>query len=118
MARISKKQRNEEQRVRQAKTREKAKEERKPGRDDFARVLLWVMIREAQTERNSREALDLLRNSITPELERQLFHIKHAEDAFEALAARYSSGLNPFRPKRHLEPPRDLHHDPASGAPP
>jgi hypothetical protein len=102
MARKPKKQRNEEQRLRQAEIREEAKEQKKPGRDDFARVLLWLMIRAAQKERDSRRALDLLRNKITDELENQGFNLKHSEDFFEDLAARYSTGLYPFRRKAHL----------------
>ncbi len=84
---------------RQAAVRAKAKANKKPARDDFARVLLWQMIRAAQRERDSRRKLDLLRDTMTDVLEEQGFDLKEAEDVFEDLAKRYSNGLSPFRPK-------------------
>jgi GAF domain-containing protein len=107
MARKSKRQRNQEQRERQAAVRAKAKANKKPARDDFARVLLWQMIRAAQRERDPRRKLDLLRDTMTDVLEEQGFDLKEAEDVFEDLAKRYSNGLNPFRPKFQMACPAE-----------
>ena len=120
MPRKSKEQRNEEQRVRQEKLRDSKREECRAERDDMARALLWVMIKETLGEKDPRKALDILRNSVVEELEKQKFHVKHAEDDFEALAARYiacfNRGLTPFRPKPHLKPKKAPSGDPTSGS--
>lgn len=120
MPRKSKEQRNEEQRVRQEKLRDNKREECRAERDDMARALLWVMIKETRGEKDPRKALDILRNSVVEELEKQNFHVKHAEDDFEALAARYIAcfhlGLTPFRPKPHLKPKKAPGSDPKSGS--
>lgn len=105
MARKSRGQRNQEQRERQAAVRADAKARRKPGRDDFARVLLWQMIRAAQRDQNPRRKLDQLRDKMTDVLEEQRFDLKEAEDFFEELAKKYSHGLNPFRPKFYMGHP-------------
>ncbi len=116
MARQPKKQRNEEQRIRQAELRARKRAERRADRDDMARTLLWLAIRETQRRPNPRKALDGLRDEIVGELERQGFHVKYAEDDFEALAAKYASGVYPFRIKRHLQPHTDPDGDPPSGS--
>ncbi len=107
MARKSRKQKLEEQRERQADVRAKAKANRKPGRDNFARVLFWQMIRAAQRDQDPRQKLDRLRDKMTDVLEEQGFDLKEAEDVFEDLAKRYSNGLNPFRPKFHVVCPAE-----------
>jgi hypothetical protein len=107
MARKSRGQRNREQRERQAAVRAEAKARRKPGRDDFARVLLWQMIRAAQRDQNPHRKLDQLRDKMTDVLEKQGFALKEAEDVFEDLATRYAKGLNPFRPKFSVVYPVD-----------
>lgn len=121
MARKSREQRNAEQVVRQAKLRASKKKQRRAERDDMARALLWVMIKETRGEKDPRKALDVLRNSVVEELEKQNFHVKHAEDDFEALAARYIAcfhrGLTPFRPKPHLKPKKAPGNYPTSGSP-
>lgn len=117
MARKPKEQRNEEQRVRQSRLRARKRAERRADRDDMARTLLWMMIRAAQRDPNPRKALDGLRDAIVTELEKQGFHVKYAEDDFEALAAKYARNLNPFLKKRHLGPAiDDISTDPASGS--
>lgn len=102
MARKSRGQRKQEQQERQAAVRAKAKATRRPGRDDFARVLFWQMIRAAQRDQDPRQKLDRLRDKLTEVLESQGFNLKEAEDVFEDLAKKYSNGLNPFRPKFHI----------------
>jgi hypothetical protein len=60
------------------------------------------MIVAAQGREDARVALDKLSQAIVEELERQGFDVRESEDVFEDLADRYSDGLFPFRPKRHL----------------
>lgn len=98
----SRKQRNAEQASRQQRIRDEAKQRRRPSRDDLARMLLWQMITTAQERSDVRLALDKLRDTITDGLEAQGFDLRQSEDVFEDLAHRYSDGLYPFRPKRHL----------------
>lgn len=102
MPRKSKKQRNAEQVARQQRVRDDARDRRRPSRDDLARVLLWQMITAAQRRGDARVALDKLSEAIVGELERQGFDVRESEGVFEDLADRYSDGLFPFRPKRHL----------------
>lgn len=99
MARKSKRQRLEEQRKRQSAIRAKAKAKRKPGRDDFARVLLWQAIIKALRQQDGGRTLDRLRDKITDVLEERGFDLKEAEDVFDDLARKYATGLNPFRRK-------------------
>lgn len=107
MARKSKRQRLEEQRERQATVRAEAKANKKPGRDDFARVLLWQAIIKAQRQQDGGRKLDRLRDMMTDVLEKQGFNLKEAEDVFHELARKYATGLNPFRPKSHMVFPTD-----------
>ncbi len=103
MPRKSKKERSAEQVARQQRVRDAAKARRRPSRDDLARVLLWQMITAAQGREDARVALDKLSEAIVGELERQGFDVRECENVFEELADRYSDGLFPFRPKRHLQ---------------
>jgi hypothetical protein len=105
MARKTMTQRNEEQRLRQLKTRETANELARPGRDDLARMLLWKMIRDIQTDGNADKGYELneLCNKIIGGLLEQGFDERESEDVFDALVKKYRSGLSPFRPKNHLK---------------
>ncbi|MCQ4634911.1 hypothetical protein GB927_033110 [Shinella sp. CPCC 100929] len=103
MARKSKKQRNAEQRVRQQKVRETARECRRPSRDDIARTLLWQMIVTAEGRRNRTAFLDRLCDEIVAQLVLQGFDRRESEVVFDALADKYTSALPPFRIKRHLD---------------
>jgi len=102
MARKSKKQRNAEQAERQQKVRDEAKVRRRPGRDDLARMLLWQMITAAQGQKDPYRAVGKVRDALVEQLERQGFDVRESEEVFHELADRYSDGLFPFRPKRHL----------------
>jgi hypothetical protein len=104
MPRKPKKQRNAEQLIRQHRVREQTKARRRPTRDDLARVLLWQMITAAQAHTDPNRALGKVRDSIVDDLERQGFDVRESENVFHELADRYSDGLYPFRPKRHLAP--------------
>lgn len=104
MSRKSRKQRNVEQAARQQRVRDEAREKRRPSRDDLARVLLWQIITAAQAHKEPYRALGKVRDSIVDDLERQGFNVRECEEVFHELADRYSDGLYPFRPKRHLMP--------------
>lgn len=105
MSKRSKREINAEQRARQKRVREEARDRLRPSRDDLARMLLWKMIMSAGKHRlGRREALDRLRDEIVDGLELQGFDVRESEGVFEDLAERYADGLFPFRPKRHLKP--------------
>ena len=105
MTKKSKREINAEQRARQQRVRDEARDRRRPSRDDLARMLLWKMIMSAEKHHlGRREALDRLRNEIVDGLELQGFNVRESEEVFEDLAARYADGLFPFRRKRHLKP--------------
>lgn len=101
----SKREVNSEQRARQQRVRDEARDRRRPSRDDLARMLLWKMIMSTEKHKlGRRDALDRLRDEIVDGLDLQGFDVRESEDVFEELAARYADGLFPFRPKRHLKP--------------
>lgn len=102
MPRKSKTQRNVEQAVRQRRVREEAKARKRPSRDDLARVLLWQMITAALEQREPDRALGKVRDCRVDDFERLGFDVRETEQVFHELAERYSDGLFPFRPKRHL----------------
>jgi len=103
MTKKSKREINGEQRARQQRVRDEARNRRRPSRDDLARMLLWKMIMSAERHpRGRRDALDRLRDELVDGLDLQGFDIRESKDVFEDLAARYADGLFPFRPKRHL----------------
>lgn len=104
MPRKPKAQRIAEQRARQQKVRDDAREKRRPSRDDIARMLLWQLIITAQSRRKGRLILDRLRDEVVAGLERQGFDVRESETVFEDLTRKYTDGLFPFRPKRHLQP--------------
>lgn len=102
MPRESKKQRNAKQAILQQQVRDEARSLKRPSRDDFARMLLWQMITAAHKQKEPHRALGKLRDSIVEQLERQQFNVRQCEEVFHEIADRYSDGLFPFRPKRHL----------------
>jgi len=96
---------NAEQRARQQRVRDEARNRRRPSRDDLARMLLWKMIMSTEKHKlGRREALDRLRDEIVDGLDLQGFDVRESEEVFDELASRYADGLFPFRPKRHLKP--------------
>ena len=97
MVRKSKKQRNAEQRVRQQKNRDTARECKRPTRDDIARTLLWQMVVTAEGRPNRAAFLAKLRD--------EGFNRKECKAVFEAIASKYSADQLPFRIKRHLQNP-------------
>ena len=105
MARKTIKQRNEAQRLQQSKTRQTAKDLRRPSRDDLARMLLWQMITCIQNNKSADKHSDLnkLCNKIVGGLVQQGFCEQESEDIFDTLMRKYASGLSPFRRKDHLK---------------
>jgi hypothetical protein len=107
MARMTREERNERQRIRQLSVRKTAQKLKKPSRDDIARMLLWQMITGIQKNKKKDKVgreemlIDLL-NSIVNGLESQGFDGQQSEDAFEALVDKYAKGGSPFRRKLHL----------------
>ncbi|CZT38065.1 hypothetical protein [Rhizobium sp. 9140] len=103
MPRKSKTQRSAEQRVRQQDVRDGAKEKRRPSRDDIARMFLWQTISNAHKDGDAGRALiSKMADSIVKGLEHQKFNDRESYDVFDSLVRKYSDGLYPFRPKRHL----------------
>ena len=106
MARKSKGKRNEEQRKRQAEIRADANEKCRPGRDDFARMLLWLTFRKVKEEARRRGVsgpVDQLAAILIDNLVVQGFDAEEAGIVFEDLFGRYSGQMMPFRVKRHLK---------------
>lgn len=99
------KERNEAQRLRQMKVRQAAKAQRRPGRDDLARMLLWQMITQVQKMEgpNKQKLLDGLCNRIVGGLVKQGFDERQCEEVFDDLVKRYAGTLPPFRLKIHLQ---------------
>jgi hypothetical protein len=86
--------------------RKAAKELRRPGRDDLARMLLWQMINRLQHNKkvtNRQQELDNLCNLIVSGLVKQGFDERQSEEVFDTLAKRYACSMPPFRIKRHFQ---------------
>jgi hypothetical protein len=99
----SKKQRNAEQARRQHDVRKNARTVRRPSRDDIARLWLWQVITDAQKGGEQGKVLIAkMADKIVTGLERQGFDDYESYDVFDGLVRKYSDGLYPFRPKRHL----------------
>lgn len=105
MVRKSRRRKLDEQRVRQADLRDEAREKCRPDRDDLARMLLWLMIREAHDQarmQRSRSPLDKLCTLLITNLAAQGFDADEAEDVFAMLERKYPTQIAPGRIKRHL----------------
>ncbi|HEV7434749.1 MAG TPA: hypothetical protein VGO22_07755 [Pseudorhizobium sp.] len=101
MARQTQRERNAKQRERQRLLRDRHKIERRPARDDFARVLLFRVISGLlKTGRFSK--LEELEDELVEELAAQGFDERAACEVFSALVEQYGSGDSPFRRKVHL----------------
>jgi hypothetical protein len=95
------KQRNEEQRERQRELRAAAKLERKPSRDDIARVLLhWTITK--SVSRGQERMLEQVQDEIVTLLVAQGFDERKAYDVFDDLVERYTKKRWGFRRKIHL----------------
>ncbi len=101
MARKTYEARNREQMERQRKLRAKHKAEKRPGRDDFARVALYWMILDALSE-NDEQQLDWIQDELVYRLVKQGFNEAAANTVFEDLVERYGRERWGFRRKPHL----------------
>lgn len=100
----SKRQRAIEQRSRQQKAREKARADRRPSRDDIARMFFWQTISQAQQSGEAgRNLIRKMADLIVSGLEDQGFDDQESYEVFDELVRRYHR-IFPFRPKRHLDP--------------
>ena len=97
-------QRNAEQRERQRAYRERLKAERRPGRDDVARVLLHFVIAENASRPDRKGRLDALQDVIVERLVEQGFDERAAHAVFDDLVERYTHEGWGFRRKAHLDP--------------
>ena len=97
-------QRNAEQRERQRAYRERLKAERRPGRDDVARVLLHFVIAENASRPDRKGRLDALQDVIVGCLVDQGFEERASHAVFDDLVERYTKEGWGFRRKGHLDP--------------
>lgn len=97
------KQTNEEQRERQRKLRAAAKLERKPSRDDVARVLLhWTITK--SIHRKQEDLLDRVEDEVVSVLAAQGFDEGKAYEVFDDLIERYTKQRWGFQRKIRLLP--------------
>ncbi|WP_259664812.1 hypothetical protein [Rhizobium bangladeshense] len=101
MARQSQRERNAKQRERQRLLRDRHKIERRPARDDFARILLFRVI-SGLLKTGKLTKLGELEDELVGELVTQGFDERAAYEVFSALVEQYGSGDSPFRRKVHL----------------
>ncbi len=102
MARQSVEERNARQRVRQQRLRDKHLAERRPGRDDVARALLfWAITGYLREDRPDR--IDQLADAVTALLVDQGFNERAAYEVFDDLVDRYARDDRPFLRKAHLQ---------------
>lgn len=95
--------RHRKQRERQRLLRERDKAERRPGRDDVARVLLHWFITETERKGFTRER-DRTFELVTSRLVSQGFAQIRTEEVIDALIERYVSEGWDFQRKPHLSP--------------
>ncbi|KQM30853.1 hypothetical protein ASF03_20040 [Rhizobium sp. Leaf68] len=101
MARQSVEERNAKQRLRQQRLRDKNLAERRPGRDDIARAMLfWAITGYLRKDRPDR--IDQLADAVTALLVDQGFDERAAYEVFDDLVDRYARDDRPFRNRAHL----------------
>lgn len=105
MARKPKEQRNAEQKVRQKELRDSQKGKRRPDRDDFGRVILWMLVSRQIEHHGTDDAIAKFRDMLVGHLVEQGFDEREADDVWDGLLIRYRSVDNPFRRKLHLDVP-------------
>ncbi|NHT74204.1 MULTISPECIES: hypothetical protein [Rhizobiaceae] len=110
MTRKSEAVRNREQKERQRTLRAKQKAEKRPGRDDVARVLLHWFIRGATVKGREHE-LDRTGEIIVKRLVEQGFDEAASYAVFDALVDKYGGNAWGFRRKPHLLYPPEVNQD-------
>lgn len=103
MARKPKEQRKAEQLVRQKALRASQKQKRRPDRDDFARVLLWLLTSKQMPGCGTDIEIARVRDDLIGHLVDQGFDEREADEVWDTLLFRYGTVDNPFRRKLHLE---------------
>jgi hypothetical protein len=101
MARQTQRERNAKQRERQRLLRDRHKIERRPARDDFARILLFRVV-SGLLKTGKLTKLGELEDELVGELVQQGFDERAAYEVFSALVEQYGIGDSPFRRKVHL----------------
>ena len=96
----SDRQRLEKQRARQKALRQRNRVLKRPGRDDFARMLLHIALAENVRANNFAE-LDRLQDGLVENLVSQGFDKYQCDQVFEELIEKYKRGWTFFR-KVHL----------------
>lgn len=102
MARQSNRERNAKQRERQKRIRDQYKEERRPDRDDFARLLLAWSISEHLREKRA-DRVEQIGDILVGGLVDQGFAERASYEVFDMLVERYRHGGVHFRYKVHLQ---------------
>ena len=101
MARKSDAVRNREQKERQRALRAKQKAEKRPDRDDIARVLMhWFIV--AATVKGREHELERTEDIIVKRLVEQGFNEVASYEVFDALVDKYGGSAWGFRRKIHL----------------
>ncbi|MGR6431454.1 hypothetical protein ACU5AY_11115 [Rhizobium sp. PAMB 3174] len=91
----------DKQRERQRELRRKQKQEKRPSRDDVARIALFWLVRGA-IEKNQLKELEKFRDRMVMMLVEQGFDEKACDEVLDDLFRKYRSGGSPFRRKAHL----------------
>ncbi|MRG57433.1 hypothetical protein GF108_17845 [Phyllobacterium sp. SYP-B3895] len=90
-----------EQRERQQAYRARLRQQRRPGRDDIARILLYEIItRSVALDR--RADLEQLVDRIVEKLDKQGFDVRASYEVFDDLIEKYTKTNFGFRRKLHL----------------
>lgn len=110
MARQSDKERLEKQRRRQQELRTATLAEKRPSRDDVARVALYWLIRRA-IEKGQEAELEKFQDKVVSMLTQQGFSEKASDEVLDDLVHKYRSGGWPFRRKVHLLYPDGVESD-------
>lgn len=101
MAREPEKERLEKQRRRQQELRAKTAAEKRPSRDDVARVALYWFVYRC-IEKGLEVELEKFQDTVVSMLTQQGFSEKASDEVMDDLVHKYRSGGWPFRRKVHL----------------
>ncbi|MGO4565897.1 hypothetical protein AB4Z52_12680 [Rhizobium sp. 2YAF20] len=101
MARQSDSERNRKQRERQRQLRDQQRAERRPGRDDVARITLhWMITRSVAT--SNEDQLDVIEDVLVRRLVAQGYDERASYEVFDDLVDKYADTNFGFRRKVHL----------------
>lgn len=101
----------EKQRVRQQQYRERSRSERRPDRDDIARVVIHFLI-ERSYKTNKMDAFDrIIIRPVIKHLEKQGFDNLASHEVFDDLIDKYTTSDWDFGSKPHLDKPQSSDPD-------